>query len=1363
MIHDDIKAYIKEHYPPGTQFTALETNSIQRVKKNWEPHCYSDGNADFSIPGKGYCSGYIYLNGKWASIIETKSDNTFNGFKVGEVYKHKSTGHLAYFCGLNKNNHPVFELLNSLGSNVVLLPEKWVSKASNTYYAYPGIEQNFNSTPVEYIPNKLDHTGFEIGKVYVNTVNKYLAYYCGRLSTGEAFFEATVKEVGIPLANTEHWVSKGSNTYFIGVNMDKMFDPNPIRLEPEQPVITPETPVVTKSELIPVTKYVEGLRVQRGPDWSYSDQDGGAGKLGTLSKSYSSTHVYVKWDHTGYAGYIYRVCEGKYDLALANPADAYLLEDKPEFHNLDNLTPEQVGEGYRLLYPSEVASRKDKYKSIQKWTHQKWHDLNRGNDESLTYRVPACFPKDFTEKYIKDYEKGVDVEHNPEFKFKIDDRVIIIDNNPSVIGQIGTIQSQNTYYLKLDYIISGTSFQVHKDHVIPYKKEHVPYKVNDVVNTASVSKIIIKKITWDKPSSNETATISEGKTWIYIGTNRERLAHSRITSIYEAAPEENLLEKRLEPEHEPEPKFKIGDTVQVCKLGNCNGFAYTSNNGKFFEPIQGIAEAIDKIVDSLYIKEKKEWYYELNCIPNNSFIAEHALTLQEELLQNTAPEESLLEKARRLYPIGTKYVPLNSNGSTYANAYKSQRIPGQQYNTGNIECGTGYIYISNLNKWAEIVKEEAPVNDLLEEAKRRYPVGTKYKSVIPNDREYTVDEQSFSLRNANHVWGEANKGSLYDNGKWAEIISTPEVSTELSETEMIAKLTEMYPVGTTFIPASRFAAIYGSITVKKDWFIIKSLNGYKFKNFDGSSVMSGYLYTDKGIYAEIISQAKVENASIILKENDIVVFKGPNGDREYKVYSSYLVHKGLGKDNSIIFEDLGIDSKVLAQECYGYYTSLGDWPTSKPSDYEALTRLVNKLHELCTEAIAVKLADHTLSSTLWPTKEEIKNTSTSNFITFLKKRYPIGCTFIPAGSTKYASVTVQNDWKIVSNSDNSVVWFDDELDNSAHDGFIYDESYGFAKIISTTLPDKENPETKSVLTLPERAHILMSDSRYGEVIKLLQKRFFHIRKSPKLTDTILAWSKDSYWFCITKTTTPHIDHNLVIEAMETGTVSHVEYMTKETLIEKFGDHLTLEQLELLKPLHNKDFATLSIEEKKDYLKAMYPCGTRFIPVGPQCYEEYIVGNSWDDVRFDHSGNWAWFSPSSLHKAYLWHSDYGFAKIVSPQNQEQSISDKAYELVMFDTKDNSLVVNKPKTIQDKLKEATNVLTALSKPKKSSFTPFTKTGSIHGTCNFYEEKGTVRFYNVRKPFLAPDTSDKTVKNNSIKGIFSKIKQTCKSILK
>lgn len=62
-------------------------------------------------------------------------------------------------------------------------------------------------------------------------------------------------------------------------------------------------------------------------------------------------------------------------------------------HNPDNLTPEQVGEGWRLMAASEIRESRDADYGIQCWLYGDWDQTGwTGKATGFTYRVPADWP-----------------------------------------------------------------------------------------------------------------------------------------------------------------------------------------------------------------------------------------------------------------------------------------------------------------------------------------------------------------------------------------------------------------------------------------------------------------------------------------------------------------------------------------------------------------------------------------------------------------------------------------------------------------------------------------------------------------------------------------------------------------------------------------------------------------------------------------------------------------------------------------------------------------------------------------------------------------------------------------------------------
>jgi len=71
--------------------------------------------------------------------------------------------------------------------------------------------------------------------------------------------------------------------------------------------------------------------------------------------------------------------------------------------------------------------------------------------------------------------------------------------------------------------------------------------------------------------------------------------------------------------------------------------------------------------------------------------------------------ESTLEKAARLYPIGTVYIPLDTAGDPYSDEYRSERAP-KALDLG-IDVGYGYVYHYATAEWAEVVTKDATTTE----------------------------------------------------------------------------------------------------------------------------------------------------------------------------------------------------------------------------------------------------------------------------------------------------------------------------------------------------------------------------------------------------------------------------------------------------------------------------------------------------------------------------------------------------------------------------------------------------------------------------------------------------------------------------
>ena len=86
-------------------------------------------------------------------------------------------------------------------------------------------------------------------------------------------------------------------------------------------------------------------------------------------------------------------------------------------------------------------------------------------------------------------------------------------------------------------------------------------------------------------------------------------------------------------------------------------------------------------------------------------------------------------------------------------------------------------YLDNCDQRVQLGFDEENIDHLqpqkptLEEVKKRYPIGTKYKSADSGEIPQTVNSHYFVYGGGNtHFFAEEGKGSLWYKGKWAEII-----------------------------------------------------------------------------------------------------------------------------------------------------------------------------------------------------------------------------------------------------------------------------------------------------------------------------------------------------------------------------------------------------------------------------------------------------------------------------------------------------------------------------------------------------------------------------------------------------------------
>lgn len=160
--------------------------------------------------------------------------------------------------------------------------------------------------------------------------------------------------------------------------------------------------------------------------------------------------------------------------------------------------------------------------------------------------------------------------------------------------------------------------------------------------------------------------------------------------------------------------------------------------------------------------------------------------------------EELLKIAKELYPIGTVYITCGTDIEATITTGLF-RVRGDQIvevdEKGVMPVKNGFAAeVYDTNYWAKIiskpeVKEESMT--LLEEAKKRFPVGTTFKSAYNPTRKGKVTHLNFFEENGKifteEIYYDAEEGigeAIYYNGVWAEIIDIPKVGDSFKWEEM---------------------------------------------------------------------------------------------------------------------------------------------------------------------------------------------------------------------------------------------------------------------------------------------------------------------------------------------------------------------------------------------------------------------------------------------------------------------------------------------------------------------------------------------------------------------------------------------------
>lgn len=135
-------------------------------------------------------------------------------------------------------------------------------------------------------------------------------------------------------------------------------------------------------------------------------------------------------------------------------------------------------------------------------------------------------------------------------------------------------------------------------------------------------------------------------------------------------------------------------------------------------------------------------------------------------------DEELLEYAKKMYPIGTKYKTASKANSNIGEVRYKHLIT----TNGNIDAGPGYIYYKLTNTWAEIVSDEIeviPQEPPLDKCMRIFKVGNIIRSVRGD--EVIIKEKHLPFyEEDNRVYASYDGILLYREGVYAAYLGDTE-------------------------------------------------------------------------------------------------------------------------------------------------------------------------------------------------------------------------------------------------------------------------------------------------------------------------------------------------------------------------------------------------------------------------------------------------------------------------------------------------------------------------------------------------------------------------------------------------------------
>lgn len=501
-----------------------------------------------------------------------------------------------------------------------------------------------------------------------------------------------------------------------------------------------------------------------------------------------------------------------------------------------------------------------------------------------------------------------------------------------------------------------------------------------------------------------------------------------------------------------------------------------------------------------------------------------------------------------------------------------------------------------------------------EEILEMYPVGTVINPVLASGRhsrsQYTVKEGIF-LKGENcsspptwWYYDMTQAQYLVHNNRHSKIISKP------------AEATTEFKVGDKVTITKGTSSWNDSMDqyVGKTAVLVREIErgSSSFFKID----LDNGLWTWFPQYGHFVKYEEAKPAEDILKKGDTVCFTTPTGTLKYKVYPNFCELIDSCRPNDEIFKQLEVDKNILATECYGYEDLGSTWPQFKARDYAALTRLVNKLHELCAEASDKGAKIHLCPENIMGLRKEYWSNGN------LCREYYVNDKGEKHGEYKH----YHTNGKLYIHCFYKHGECHGEYKQYYDDGKLHTHCFYKDGELST-----EAIKPKAEVTLNPRD------------LNTIKAKY-----SPGKIFIPIGFHSSSDRVTVQPDWIPYRDsHNCIYFMDAAGKRAHNGYVYQHVSSE-FARIIGAEVIS--KPEAKPKPKVPTVEE----LKAMYPVGTKFRPInhdGSLSEISYIVSNNWKIFRFSEVGA-AFFvykvEGGDAHEGYLWNPDCPdkYAEIVS---------------------------------------------------------------------------------------------------------------------